>query len=242
VATPNESEESIVPLPVMDGIRSCSCTTKADSNRNITIETTVIDMAGACASTNGKNSGSVNELCINKLLSFVSFYRNKSNIDALRRSVLSFFIPSDICQAKKLLSTKYATKLESSQFLAERRNSAARTAHEAETDDIIGMFEALDLKGDLGGFTFVASNLDNLPKFGREEFNLATVVDRQVQADAAIKDISVTPEHLTSTQAGLAVSAFDSSGSSLEIAKQLSLMCSRKWTHSVRLYMCVWII
>jgi len=185
----------------------------------------------------------VNELCINELLSFVSFYRNKSNIDALLRSVLSFFIPNDICQAKKLLSTKYTTKLESSQFkLAERRNSAARTAHEAETDDIIGMFEALDLKGDLGGFTFVASNLDNLPKFGREEFNLATVVDRQVQADAAIKDISVTPEHLTSTQAGLAVSAFDSSGSSLEIAKQLSLMCSRKWTHSVRLYMCVWII
>lgn len=90
------------------------------------------------------------------------------------------------------------------------------------------MFEVLDLKGDLGGLTFVASNLDNLPKFGPEEFNLATVVDRQVRADAAIKDISVALEHLTSTQAGLTVSAFDSSGSCLEMAKQLIVDVQQK--------------
>jgi len=119
----------------------------------------------------------------------------------------------------------YATKLESSQFkLAERRNSAARTAHEAETDDIIGMFEALHL----GGYTFVASNVDNLPKFGPEEFNLSTVGNRQVRADAAIKDISVALEYLTSTQAGLVVSAFVSSGSSLEMAKQLIVDVQQK--------------
>ena len=224
VATPCESEENIVPIPDLDSIRSCSFTAKTDSSRNTVLGCSVIDLAGVCATTIGDNSGSMNELCINELLSFVSFYRNKSNIDALRRSVLSFFVPTDICQAKKLLSTKYATKLESSQFLADRRNSATRSAHEAETDDIIGMFEVLDLKGDLGGLTFVASNLDNLPKFGPEEFNLATVVDRQVRADAAIKDISVALEHLTSTQAGLAVSAFDSSGSCLEMAKQLYIV------------------
>jgi len=58
------------------------------------------------------SSGPASELCINELLSFVGFYRSKSNVEALRRTVLSFFIPNDICQAKKMLSLKYATKLE----------------------------------------------------------------------------------------------------------------------------------
>jgi len=143
--------------------------------------------------------------------------------------VLSFFIPSDIYQAKKLLSSKYASKLESCQFLAERRNSSTRAAHEAEIDDIIGMYDLIDLKNGLDGVSFVASNLDNLPKFGPEEFNLATVVDRQVRADAAIKDISAAIDHLTSKQAGYVVSpAFDSSGQSVETAKQLIVDVQQK--------------
>ena len=143
--------------------------------------------------------------------------------------MLSFFIPSDICQAKKLLSSKYATTLELCQFLAERRNSSTRAAHEAEIDDIIGMFDLLDLKNELDSVTFVASNLDNLPKFGPEEFNLATVVDRQVRADAAIKDISAAIDHLTSTQAGSVVSpTFDSTGQSVEMAKQLIVDVQQK--------------
>ena len=84
------------------------------------------------------------------------------------------------------------------------------------------MYDLLDLKNELVGVIFVASNLDNLPKFGPEEFNLAAVVDRQVRADAAIKDMSAAIDHLTSTQAGSALSpAFDSTGQSIETAKQL---------------------
>ena len=33
-------------------------------------------------------------------------------------------------------------------------------------------------------------NLDNLPKFGTEEFNMHTVVDKQVRTEAAIKQLS----------------------------------------------------
>jgi len=153
----------------------------------------------------------------NELLSFVGFYHNKSNVEALRRSVLSFFIPNDICQAKKLLSSKYATKLQPCQFSAERRNSSTRAAHEAEIDDIISKFDILDLKNGLDGVTFVASNLENL--FGPEEFNLAAVVNRQVRADAAIKDISAAIDHLTSTQVGQVISP--ASDQSVELAKQL---------------------
>jgi len=51
------------------------------------------------------------------------------------------------------------------------------------------MFD-IGLKNGLGGVTFVASNLENLPKFGPEEFNLTAVVDRQVRADAANEYVS----------------------------------------------------
>ena len=68
-----------------------------------------------------------------------------------------------------------------------------------------------------------------MPKFDPEEFNLATVVDRQVRADAAIKDISAAIDHLTSTQAGSVVSpAFDSTGQSVEMAKQLIVDVQQK--------------
>ena len=68
-------------------------------------------------------------------------------------------------------------------------SSPVRPAHEAEVDDIIGIFAILDLQHELNGITFVAANLDASPKFGPEEINVAAVVDRQVRVEAAIKDI-----------------------------------------------------
>ena len=47
----------------------------------------------------------------------------------------------------------------------------------------------------------MAANLDSLPKFGPEELNLAAVVDRQVRADSAIKDLTTTVQQLAATQA-----------------------------------------
>ena len=74
------------------------------------------------------------------------------------------------------------------------------------------MFEVLDLRGDLGGLTFVASNLDNLPKFQPEEPNLANFIVVQAHADPAIRDISAANALFPATQAGPVVSpAFDSS-------------------------------
>ena len=72
--------------------------------------------------------------------------------------------------------------------------------HEAETDDIVNIIDALDLQGVYDKCKFVASNLDNLPKFGPEELNVAAVVDRQVRTEAAIQDISVKVHQLSATQ------------------------------------------
>jgi hypothetical protein len=41
-----------------------------------------------------------------------------------------------------------------------------------------------------------------LPKFGPEELNLAAVVDRQVRADSAIKDLTTTVQQLAATHTG----------------------------------------
>ena len=79
--------------------------------------------------------------------------------------------------------------------------------HEAEVDDIIGIFAILDLQHELNGIFFVAANLDALPKFGPEEINVAAVVDRQVRVEAAIEDISASVQQLVSSQAAASATA-----------------------------------
>ena len=148
-------------------------------------------------------------LIVNELLSYVSFYRNKSNSDALRRTVLNFYTPADISNAKKIVVDKFRMNLSTCPLLADRRNSSVRAAHEAEVDDIVGIFDVLDAQSLLLQTTFVAANLDALPKFGPEEINIAAVVDRQVRVEATVKDISTAVQQLTTNQgnAGTAAAA-----------------------------------
>lgn len=140
------------------------------------------------------------QLIVDELMSYVSFYRNKSNVDALRRTVLSFYSPIDICRSKKLLIREFSSLLTNCSFVAERRNSTTRAAHEAEIDDIVNIIDALDLQGVFDSRKFVAWDHDNLPKFGPEEINIAAVVDRQVRVEAAIQDISAKVHQLSTTQ------------------------------------------
>lgn len=137
-------------------------------------------------------------IIINELLTYVSFFRNKATFEGIRRTVLGFFSANDIGYAKKVMIGKYINYLDSSTWIGERRNSSTRMAHEAEIDDICGIFDALDSLNVLNNCTFVAANLDNLPKYGPEELNVAAVVDRQVRVEATIKDMSVAVNQLLS--------------------------------------------
>jgi hypothetical protein len=136
------------------------------------------------------------DVVINELLAYVQFFRNKANGEALKRTVLGFYSATDICCAKKSLIQKLHSHLECCALTAERRSSSARPAHEAEVEDICGIFDALDTLNVLMNCTFVAANFDNLPKFGPEELNIAAVVDRQVHTDATIRDMSVALNQL----------------------------------------------
>ena len=116
-----------------------------------------------------ETASAASDIIVDELLSYVGFYRNRSNLDAIRRTVLSFYSSSDISQAKRTLVGKFSTQLETSVFVVERRNSSTRTAFEAELDDISNIFDVLDLQGSFVNCKFVAFNLENLPKYGPEE-------------------------------------------------------------------------
>ena len=141
------------------------------------------------------------DIVINELLAYVGFYRNCSNIDALRGTVISFYSPGDVTRAKRVLSQKFGLLLSSCPLLAERRNSTARSARDAEVDDIIGIFHVLDAQGALSNTSFVAAKLDNIPKFGPEEVNVAYVIERQAHVEATLNNIATTVQQLSSTQA-----------------------------------------
>jgi hypothetical protein len=75
---------------------------------------------------------------------------------------------------------------------AEGRSSSSRSARDAEMDDIIGIFDALDTQEALSSVTFAAVNLDNLPKYGPDEINVAHVVERQTRVESTLNDIDAT--------------------------------------------------
>lgn len=151
--------------------------------------------------------GADGSMVLNELLCYVGFYRDKSNVDALRRVVLSAFLPANITEAKKVLIEKFRTHLGSHSMLAERRGSSSRAAHEAETDDILGLFDLLDNQKILDNVKFVAANLDLLPKFGPEELNIAAIVDRQVRAEAMVDNLAAVVQQLSTDQHTVDLSA-----------------------------------
>lgn len=131
-------------------------------------------------------------MCLNEVLCYISYYRDKSPTAPLRKVVLSSFTPVDINRAKKKLIQCFQPELgSSSPFLADRRASTSRTVQEAELDDIIAIFDALDTRDLLNSFQFVAADLDALPKYGPEELNIASLLSRQSHLEAAVNELSV---------------------------------------------------
>ena len=138
------------------------------------------------------------EIVINELLAYVGFYRNRSNADALRRTVSTFYSPTEVSQAKRIQVRQFQLLLNACPLTAERRSSATHTARDAELEDITGIFDMLDTQAALNNTTFAAANLDNLPKYGPEEINVAQVVERQVRFESTLNDVAATVQSLSS--------------------------------------------
>ena len=117
------------------------------------------------------------------------------------RIVAGFFSPDDISTAKKLLVKQFLHLDGVGQFTTERLSSTVRLAHEAEVEDIVGIFEVADIQQALESCMFMASDFNQLPTFGPEEVNLAAVVERQVRLEGTIQHLSFCRPPYRSCQA-----------------------------------------
>jgi len=138
------------------------------------------ELTSTAAEVAGNMVNPLEPLIADELLAYVSFYCNNSNIDALWRTVLSFYSPTNICSSKMLLADKFSSLLIDSALVTDRRSSSTRTSHEAEIDDILNLIHIVDLQSEFSRFKFVACNLDNLPK----EINIAALVNRQARVES----------------------------------------------------------
>ncbi len=207
-----KSSKCTISLKDVDAVRNVGSTAAAASQSTPLLESKSTDGAdGDDGVTPAATSASVSpEFVVNELLAYVGFYRNRSTDAALHQTVRAFYSPEDIAEAKRILVQKFQSSLGSSALLSDRRNSSSRTAHDAEIEDIIGIFIILDLNETLNRVTFVAVKLDSLPKFVPEELNVAAVVDRQVHTEAAVKDLSDTIQQLVASQAVAGTATVDS--------------------------------
>ena len=136
------------------------------------------------------------QIVLSELLSYVSYYRDRANASAIQRVIYSFYSPTEITAAKKKLSSMFTSVLLNCPLLVERRKSTSRPAHDAEIEDILGIFDLLDRTDALSSTVFAASNFDRIPHYGPEGINICAVVDRQVRADASIEQLTQAVESL----------------------------------------------
>ena len=125
-----------------------------------------------------------------ELLSYVSFYRDRVSMDSLRKVLIGFYSAVEINTAKKLLVGTFATDLTDCPLKAERRKSTSRGVNEAEVEDVVGIFDHLDQRSSLLKATFVAANLERLPKYGPKEINICTIAGNQSELGISIASLA----------------------------------------------------
>ena len=126
-------------------------------------------------------------MIINELLSYTSFYLDKSASENIRKILLSFYTADEILIAKKCLWENYKTNLQNFQ---DRKTTEKRTAKEANLDDIFKAFVTLD---EVSVTTiFVSQNLDRLPRLNPEELNTTFLLERVTNLEKKLKEHEVT--------------------------------------------------
>jgi len=189
--------------PVLtDQQKSKPCEPASNVQRSHIMETRTADTSRSLpvvsSSSTAKDIAKVKRVICNELLAYICFYRDNSNATALRRVVISCFSAEDVSEAKKLMMQEFESIADARPFFTKRHNSTSRSACEAEIDDIISLFDAVDTQQQtLDKYLFVASDFNQLPKFGPEELNVSAVVDRQVRMEQIIQNISASMDELT---------------------------------------------
>ena len=158
-------------------------------------------------------------MVFSELLAFVNHYRDNSSVEKLRSTVLNFYSAAEITDAKKKLINVFNQALPSDcPFRTERRKSSARAAQEAEVEDIIGIFEIFDRqhKKLLANVKFAVPAIDRIPKYGSEETNIATMVDKQIHLETVVSDLAFNIDSVrASVVSDVQPETIDSTGNNL---------------------------
>lgn len=167
---------------------------------------TIHDSAAAAAFAQNENSTQTQQKTsyvstagchINELLTYAQFYRDRSTMEMLHKTIISYYHPTEITEAKRTLVDIFSTQLNDCPFAVSRRQSATRLTHEVEAEDIIRIFETLDDRQQMGSTRFVAATLDRLPKNEPHEDNLYSVAEKQARTDNDLAALSNRVKELT---------------------------------------------
>ena len=110
----------------------------------------------------------------NECLSYAFFHFSKFPTDSIKRILLSFFLPSEISEAKSLLWKCFPLILGD---ISKRRSTVSRSASEADVIDIMEAVKAVD-GAQVCSHRFLCGNLDRIPKFAPDEASLFSLADR----------------------------------------------------------------
>ena len=92
-----------------------------------------------------------------------------------------------------------------------------RFAHDAEAEEIVGLFNVVHAASALSGMDFTISSLDRLPGlYGPEELNVYAIVNRQTRINAVISDLSASVVAFTFSSDSSAASVHCSVTSAVE--------------------------
>jgi hypothetical protein len=116
-------------------------------------------------------------------------YRDSCTFADLHKLIAHFYLPSEISTSKEKLKGEFGIYLSGCQHTTNRRDTTTRPAHDAEITDILGMLEILDNLNVLRSVQFAAVSIERLPKYGPNEINICTVVDRQLHIDKELSDL-----------------------------------------------------
>jgi hypothetical protein len=90
--------------------------------------------------------------------------------------------------------------------MTDRRQSSTHSAHDAETEDILGMIEILDDLNVLDNIKLTAAALDRLQQYGPNEINVCAVAYKQKKLD---QDLISLNNKLDETLAGRSVLTYN---------------------------------
>ena len=144
----------------------------------------------------GKQVYDKEHITVNELLAYVSFYFLNSSADAIKHVLRDFYHPKEVSDAKSLL---WQVEKDNLPAMVTRQDSDLRSAKEADIADIVNAFKKLDSENvDLP--EFVCRNMDRVPKYGPEEIDLSSIVDRLTAVESKISRISKIESHLSTIE------------------------------------------